>query len=110
MFFLWSLHSLKPSPPILVAQTETGAASERSPPSCVSTKNDASQRTAAGTATVWMDAVAVTMAGRGLPVTLWCVSHQRVDNMASALPVSMKVQVKMKQNCRIAYSRLIMHL
>lgn len=103
-------HTLNTSPSLPVFQITCGAVSERSPLSCVSIKEDASQRTAASTVTVWTDTVSVMMVGRVLPVTLWCVSHQLADPMASVLPVSMKVLVKIKKNGRITYNTVILNL
>lgn len=108
-FFL-SFHAVNTSPSLPVFQITCGAVSERSPPSCVSIKDYASQQTAASTVTVWTDTVCVMMVGRVLLVTLWCVSHQLADPMASVPPVSMKVLVKIKQNSRITYSTVILNL
>lgn len=78
---------------IIVFQITCGAVSERFPPSCVSIKDYASQQTAASTVTVWTDTVCVMMVGRVLLVTLWCVSHQLADPMASVPPMAVSVML-----------------
>lgn len=80
-------------PPLCpVNQTAGGAVPVPSPPSCVSTIVDASQRTAADTASVWTDAVTARKAGRAPAVTPWCV-RQPAALMASAPPVSVHCQL-----------------
>ncbi len=79
-----------PRPLFPVNQTAGGAVLDLSQPSCVFISVAASQRTAADTETVWMDAVDVRRAGRAPPVTLWCVSLPPAAPTASALPVSVE--------------------
>lgn len=78
---------------IIVNQTPGGAAAAKSPPSCASISDDASQQTAVDTGTVWMDTVGVRRAGKAPPVTLWCVSRQSADPMVSALQMAVPVML-----------------
>lgn len=96
LFIFFNCHLSLFISPLPANRTAGGAVAEKSLLFSVFISHDASHQTAAGTANVWTESVAVIRAGRVSPVTLFSVNPPPADLMASALRVG--VEVKFKEN------------
>lgn len=105
-FIFFYCHLLPLITPLPANQTAGGAAAEKSPLFSAFISGDASQQTAASTASVWMESVSARRAGRGSPATLFPVNPPPADPMVSALRVCVEVKftaLQFKENQTTAW-------